>query len=217
MRINPLSKVRSMAKQTDSSARFLAVLLTVTLIVLLWSNIAPKDRATWLMEVVPVLIALPILTYTWQSFPLTRLLYILIFFHGLILMIGGHYTYAEVPAGFWFQEIFDLQRNHYDRLGHFAQGFIPAILVREILIRKTCLQAGRMLFFIVTSISLAFSAFYELIEWLAALIYGGEADAFLATQGDIWDTQWDMFMALIGAITAQFLLANIHDRQLVNL
>ncbi len=217
MRISPLSKVRSMAKQTDSSARFLAVLLTVTLIVLLWSNIAPKDRATWLMEVVPILIALPILTYTWQSFPLTRLLYILIFFHGLILIIGGHYTYAEVPAGFWFQEIFDLQRNHYDRLGHFAQGFIPAILVREILIRKTCLQAGKMLFFIVTSISLAFSAFYELIEWLAALIYGGEADAFLATQGDIWDTQWDMLMALIGAMVAQLSLARIHDRQLVKL
>jgi putative membrane protein len=132
-------------------------------------------------------------------------------------MTGGHYTYAEVPAGFWVQDIFDLQRNHYDRLGHFAQGFVPAILAREILIRTTALKPGKMLFFIVTSIGLAFSAFYEMIEWWTALLYGGSADAFLATQGDIWDTQWDMFMALIGAITAQLLLGHLHDRQLAEL
>ncbi|MFW2440873.1 MAG: DUF2238 domain-containing protein [Arenicellales bacterium] len=203
-----------MAKEADSSTRFLAILLAVTLIVLLWSNIGPKDRLTWFMEVLPVLIVLPILTYTWQSFPLTRLLYLLIFFHGIVLMVGGHYTYAEVPAGFWFQEVLDLDRNHYDRLGHFAQGFVPAILAREILIRKTCLQAGKLLFVIVLFICLGFSAFYELIEWWAALLYGGAADAFLSTQGDIWDTQWDMFMALIGAITAQLMLAATHDRQL---
>ncbi len=206
-----------MAIKADSNARFLATLLTVTLIVLLWSNIAPKDRTTWFMEILPVLIALPILTYTWQSFPLTRLLYFLIFIHGLILMVGGHYTYAEVPVGSWFQEVFDLQRNNYDRLGHFAQGFVPAILAREILLRKTTLLPGKMLFFIVASIGLAISAFYELIEWWAALLYGGKADAFLSTQGDIWDTQWDMFLALIGAITAQLSLARLHDRQLENL
>lgn len=132
-------------------------------------------------------------------------------------MVGGHYTYAEVPVGSWFQEVFDLQRNNYDRLGHFAQGFVPAILAREILLRKTTLLPGKMLFFIVVSISLAISAFYELIEWWAALLYGGKADAFLSTQGDIWDTQWDMFLALIGAITAQLSLTRLHDRQLENL
>lgn len=193
------------------------LLLASTLIILLWSNIAPKDRLTWFLEVAPVLIALPLLTYTWQSFPLTPLLYKLIFIHAVILMVGGHYTYAEVPAGFWFQEQFDLQRNHYDRLGHFAQGFAPAILAREILLRKTSLHAGKMLFYIVTSICLALSAFYELIEWWAALLYGSTAEAFLATQGDIWDTQWDMFIALIGSISAQLLLSKRHDRQLEKL
>jgi len=189
----------------------------ITLITLLWSNIGPEDRSTWFLEVLPVLITLPVLVYTWQSFPLTRVLYILLFIHGLILMVGGHYTYANVPAGLWFQEAFDLSRNHYDRLGHFAQGFVPAILVREILLRKTNLLPGRILFIIVVSISLAISAFYELIEWWTALLYGGEADAFLATQGDIWDTQWDMFMALIGAIVAQLALVRIHDKQLMKL
>ncbi len=196
------------------ATRLLMLLLASTLIILLWSNIAPKDRLTWFLEVAPVLIALPLLTYTWQSFPLTPLLYKLIFIHAVILMVGGHYTYAEVPAGFWFQEQFDLQRNHYDRLGHFAQGFAPAILAREILLRKTYLQAGKMLFYVVTSICLALSAFYELIEWWAALWYGSTAEAFLATQGDIWDTQWDMFIALIGAISAQLLLSKRHDKQL---
>ena len=174
----------------------------------------PKDRLTWFMEVLPVLIALPLLTYTWQSFPLTPLLYKLIFIHAVILMVGGHYTYAEVPAGFWFQDLFNLQRNHYDRLGHFAQGFVPAILAREILYRKTTLQTGKLFFFLVTSICLAFSAFYELLEWWAALLYGASAEAFLSTQGDIWDTQWDMFMALVGAISAQILLSGRHDKQL---
>ncbi len=196
------------------ATRLLMLLLVSTLIILLWSNIAPKDRLTWFLEVAPVLIALPLLTYTWQSFPLTPLLYKLIFIHAVILMVGGHYTYAEVPAGFWFQEQFDLQRNHYDRLGHFAQGFAPAILAREILLRKTFLHTGKMLFYIVTSICLALSAFYELIEWWAALLYGSTAEAFLATQGDIWDTQWDMFIALIGAISAQLLLSKRHDKQL---
>jgi len=196
------------------ATRLLMLLLVSTLIILLWSNIMPKDRLTWFMEVAPVLIAIPLLTYTWQSFPLTPLLYKLIFVHMLILMIGGHYTYAEVPAGFWIQDMFGLERNNYDRLGHFVQGFVPAILAREILLRKTLLQPGKMLFYIVTSIVLAFSAFYEMLEWWAALLYGGAADAFLSTQGDVWDTQWDMFTALIGAISAQLLLSKRHNKQL---
>ena len=196
------------------ATRLQLLLLVSTLIILLWSNIMPKDQLTWFMEVAPVLIAVPFLTYTWQSFRLTPLLYKLIFIHAVILMIGGHYTYAEVPAGFWVQDMLELNRNHYDRLGHFAQGFVPAILAREILLRKTLLQQGKMLFYIVTSIVLAFSAFYEMLEWWAALLYGGSADAFLATQGDVWDTQWDMFTALIGAISAQLLLSKHHNKQL---
>ena len=211
------SGIQNRLASSSNETRLTAILLALTLVILLWSNIGPKDRLTWFLEVSPVLIALPLLTYTRFSFPLTPLLYILIFIHAVILMVGGHFTYAEVPAGFWFQELFDLQRNHFDRLGHLAQGFIPAILAREILLRTTTLIPGKMLFFIVTSICLAFSAFYEMIEWWTALLYGGSADAFLATQGDIWDTQWDMFMALIGAISAQLLLGNLHDRQLKNL
>ena len=206
-----------MTRQSGTHTRLTLILLAITVVILLWSSIAPKDRLTWFLEVSPVLIAVPILMYTRRSFPLTPLLYMLIFSHAVILMIGGHYTYAEVPAGFWFQELFDLQRNHYDRLGHFAQGFVPAILAREILLRNTCLQTGKMLFYIVTSICLAFSAFYELIEGWTAHIYGGSAEAFLATQGDIWDTQWDMFSALTGAISSQLLLSNLHDRQLMKL
>jgi putative membrane protein len=213
-RIKLLRKTRLTVGKTLPATRLLILLLAATLIILLWSNIMPKDRLTWFLEVAPVLIALPLLTYTWQSFPLTPLLYKLIFVHAIILMVGGHYTYAEVPAGFWVQDMFDLNRNHYDRLGHFAQGFVPAILAREILLRKTPLQPGKMLFYIVASLCLAFSAFYELVEWWAALLYGGAADAFLSTQGDIWDTQADMFTALIGAISAQLLLSKRHDKQL---
>jgi len=211
------SDLRARLASSNSSTRLTAALLALTLVILLWSNIGPKDRLTWFLEVAPVLIALPLLTYTRYSFPLTPLLYTLIFIHAVILMIGGHYTYAEVPAGFWLQDMFDLQRNHYDRLGHLAQGFVPAILAREILLRQTTLIPGKMLFFIVTSICLAFSAFYEIIEWWTALLYGGTADAFLATQGDVWDTQWDMFLALLGAISAQLLLRNLHNRQLAEL
>jgi putative membrane protein len=169
------------------------------------------------MEVSPVLIAIPLLVLTYRSFPLTTLLYILIFVHAVLLMVGGHYTYAQVPAGFWVQDLLDLSRNHYDRLGHFAQGFVPAILAREVLLRVTCLQPGKMLFYLVLCICLAFSAFYEILEWWAAVIYGSEAEAFLATQGDVWDTQWDMFIAVLGAATAQLVLARLHDRQLTSL
>jgi putative membrane protein len=181
------------------------------------SGHAPRERLTWLLEVSPVLIAIPLMIGTRTRFPLTPLLYRLIFLHGLILILGGHYTYAHVPVGFWVQDAFDLARNHYDRLGHLVQGFVPAILAREILLRNTALSPGKMLFLLVTSLCLAFSAFYEMIEWWFAVALGADADSFLATQGDVWDTQWDMFMALIGAVSAQVLLARLHDRQLAGL
>jgi len=192
----------------------LVVMLAITLGVFIWSAIAPHDRLTWWLEVSPVPIGLILLIATYRRFPLTALLYWLIVLHGIILMVGGHYTYANVPAGLWFQEAFDLSRNHYDRLGHFAQGFIPAILAREILLRKSPLRPGKWLFVLTGCVCLAFSAFYEMIEWWAALIGGGDADAFLGTQGDVWDTQWDMFLALTGAITAQLTLGGLHTRLL---
>jgi putative membrane protein len=199
------------------TGRWLLLLLGAGALALVVSGIHPHDRVTWVLEVVPIFIGVPILLATRRRFPLTPLLYALIFLHALILMLGGHYTYAEVPLGFWVQDLLDLGRNHYDRLGHFAQGFVPAILAREILLRKTPLRPGGWLFFLVVSVCLAFSAFYEFTEWWAAVLGGSAADAFLGTQGDIWDTQWDMFLALTGAITAQLLLARLHDRQLARL
>ncbi len=193
------------------------ILLGIALLALIVSGIQPHDRITWILEVFPIFIGVPILWLTYRRFRLTPLLYRLIFIHALILMVGGHYTYAQVPLGFWVQDLFDLSRNHYDRLGHFAQGFVPAILAREILLRRSPLVAGGWLFFLVTCVCLAFSACYEFLEWWAALIGGAGADAFLGTQGDVWDTQWDMFLALIGAITAQLTLSRLHDRQLSDL
>ena len=190
------------------------VLLAAGVICLVVSGIHPYDRSTWFLEVFPVLVGAPLLIATYQAFPLSPLLYRLLFLHALILMIGGHYTYAQVPLGFWVQDLFHLGRNHYDRLGHFAQGFVPAMLVREILIRRSPLGPGKWLFFLVVCVCLAFSAFYELSEWWTAVIMGHAADAFLGTQGDPWDTQWDMFLALVGAVTAQLLLARAHDRAL---
>jgi putative membrane protein len=189
-------------------------LLAVVLAVLVWSGIEPHDRFTWLLEVAPVLIGLPVVLATRRRFPLTPLLYLLLAVHAVILMVGGKYTYAEVPAGFWVQDWLGLARNHYDRLGHFAQGFVPAILAREILSRRSPLRGSRWLGFVVVAICLAFSAFYELIEWWTAAASGEAADAFLGTQGDPWDTQWDMFLALLGAISALVLLRRVHDRQL---
>jgi putative membrane protein len=182
-----------------------------------WSAIGPYDRLTWWLEVLPVMIAAPILLVTARSFPLTTLVYWLIAVHALILILGAHYTYARVPLGFWIQDAFDLARNPYDRIGHIAQGFVPAIVAREILLRRSPLVPGKWLFFIVCSICLAISACYEFIEWWAALIGGGSAESFLGTQGDVWDTQWDMFLALNGAIAAQLLLSRMHDRQLARL
>jgi len=189
-------------------------LLAATGVVLLWSGIAPLERGTWWMEVAPVFIGVPLLVATFQAFRLSPLLYRLLFLHAVILAVGGHYTYARVPMGFWLQDLLDLSRNHYDRLGHLAQGFIPAILAREILLRRSPLRRGKWLFALVTCTCLAFSAFYELIEWWAALIGGEAAESFLGTQGDPWDTQWDMALALVGAITAQLLLGRMHDRSM---
>jgi putative membrane protein len=193
------------------------VLTALTLAALAVSAVNPYDRLTWWLETLPVVLGLPLLLVTRHRYPLTPLVYRLLFAHGLILMLGGHYTYARVPAGFWAQEVFDLARNHYDRLGHLAQGFIPAMLAREILLRQTPLRPGGWLFLLTTSVVLAFSACYEFVEWGSALALGGEADAFLATQGDVWDTQWDMFLALLGALLAQTLLSRRHDRELSRL
>lgn len=187
--------------------------LTCALLVL--SAFGPADRITWFAEAVPVMVAVPLLFATRNTFPLTPLLYLLLFLHGLVLLLGSFYTYAEVPLGHWLQELFGFERNHYDRLAHFMQGFTPAILARELLLRHTPLNKGGWLFLLVVCACLAFSAFYELIEWWAALALGSSADAFLGMQGDQWDTQWDMFLALCGALSAQLVLSNLHDRQLV--
>lgn len=193
---------------------FHTTLFAIVAAVFVWSGIAPHDRMTWWLEVAPVLIVLPILLLTAPRFRFTRLAYGAIALHAVILMVGAHYTYSEVPLFNWLRDSFDLARNHYDRVGHFAQGFVPAIVAREILLRRSPLRPGKWLFFIVACIALAISAFYEFTEWWAALLWGGAADAFLATQGDVWDTQWDMFLALLGALTAQITTARVHDRAL---
>jgi putative membrane protein len=195
-------------------ARLLIAGTLLTLAVLVWSGIRPFDRATWIMEVAPVMIVLPVLWMTQQRFPLTTLLYVLIFLHAIVLMVGGAYTYARVPLGFEVAEWFGWQRNPYDRLGHFFQGFVPALAAREILLRGGYVRGRRMPAFIVVCIVLAISATYELIEWAAALALGQGADEFLGTQGDPWDTQTDMFMALLGALMALVTLSRLHDRQL---
>ncbi len=183
--------------------------------VLIWSAVSPKDQFTWFLEVIPALIGLVILAVTYKKFPLTPLLYALILIHMVILMVGGHYTYAEVPFFDWIKEVLDQSRNNYDKVGHFAQGFTPAILAREILIRKNIVEGSKIwLNYIILSIVLAFSAFYELIEWWVALATGEDAEAFLGTQGYMWDTQSDMMYALIGAVAAIVLLSRLHDRQL---
>ncbi|MCW8891269.1 MAG: DUF2238 domain-containing protein [Sedimenticola sp.] len=195
-----------------------AILLGIVAACLLYSAVDPvADRFTWFLETVPVMIGIGLLTWTRRRFPLTRLLYQLLALHALILIIGGHYTYAEVPLFNWLRDSFDLSRNHYDRIGHLAQGFIPAILAREILLRRSPLQRDGWLLLAVTSICLSFSAFYEMIEWWTALLSEEAAEAFLGTQGDAWDTQWDMFLALIGALSAQLLLSRTHDNQLSDL
>lgn len=200
-----------------ASRRALAWMLAIVLPALVVSGIEPYGRGIWLLEVLPVIIVVPLLLATHRRFPLTTLLYVLIGVHALILMLGGHYTYARVPFGFWMQDLFDFSRNHYDRIGHVAQGFIPAIAAREILIRTSPLGSSGWLPFITVSVCLAISATYEFLEWWTALLAGAGADEFLATQGDIWDTQWDMFLAVCGAVAALVLLRRAHDRALARL
>jgi len=190
------------------------ILLGIGAALLVLSGIGPKDRLTWVLEVAPILIAVPLLLATASRFPFTALTYRFIFLHALVLMLGGHYTYAEVPPGFWVQDLFDLSRNHYDRLGHFMQGFVPALVAREMLLRLTPLPRGGWLFALVTASCLAISACYEFIEWWAALAGGESAEAFLGTQGDVWDTQWDMFLAFLGAMASQLALGRSQDQQL---
>ncbi|TXH68558.1 MAG: DUF2238 domain-containing protein [Lysobacteraceae bacterium] len=189
-------------------------LVALVLIALVVSGIAPKDRLTWLLEVVWVIIALPLVVLNWPRFPLTRLLVWLLAAHSLVLIHGGAHTYAETPLGFWLRDTFGFARNPWDRVGHLMQGFEPAILARELLLRLTPLRRGGWLTYLVLAACLSFSAFFELIEWWAALIYGADADAFLATQGDVWDTQWDMFLCLCGAALALLLFTRVHNRQL---
>lgn len=196
---------------------FLCFGTMILVILLVISGIQPFDRITWWLEVTPVLIVLPLLFATYKAFPLTAILYVLIFSHAIVLIVGGAYSYARVPLGFEIAQWFSLDRNPYDKLGHFMQGFVPTMVVREILIRNHILAKGKMLSFIVICIILAISASYELIEWAAALSLGQGAEEFLGTQGDEWDTQSDMFFALIGSITALLLLSRLHDRQIAKL
>ncbi len=193
------------------------ILALIVLLALALSGIAPYDRATWLLEVAPVLIAFPLLLWTYQRFALTRLLYVIIALHALVLILGGAYTYARVPPGFWVQDLFELSRNPYDKLGHFIQGVTPALLAREILSRRGFVVPGKMLGFMAICVALAFSAFYELIEWWVALLAGQGAEDFLGTQGDPWDTQSDMLMALLGALLSVIALAGLQDRQIARL
>lgn len=194
-----------------------ALLAAMVVGALVASGIAPYDRATWVMEVAPVLIALPLLVATRRSYPLTSLLYVLIALHCLVLIGGGAYTYARVPLGFWLQELLGTLRNPYDKIGHLMQGFVPALVAREILLRGAYVRGRRMVAFLCICIALAISASYELIEWAAALAMGQGADEFLGTQGDPWDTQSDMLMALLGSSTAMALFSGWHDRQLARL
>jgi putative membrane protein len=202
---------------TATYRRWLAVLTLVWGGALLVSGWSPFDRTTWWLEVAPVLIALPVLWLTAARFPLTRLALVLIGLHGLVLMLGGAYSYARVPAGFVVQDWLGLARNPYDRFGHLMQGFVPAIVIRELLIRIGGLVPGRLLAALVIAVCLAISASYELIEFGAAMALGQGADEFLGTQGDPWDTQWDMLMCLIGAVLALALLGRRHDRQLADI
>ncbi|MEP6744110.1 MAG: DUF2238 domain-containing protein [Gemmatimonadota bacterium] len=184
---------------------------------LVLSGIHPYERSTWFMEVAPILIAAPVLVWSWRRWPLTSLLYVLIALHAVILLVGGAYTYARVPLGFWVQDLFHLARNPYDRLGHFAQGFVPALIAREIFLRRGIVRSRGWSATLAVAVALSISLLYELVEWGAAVTLGQGADAFLGTQGDPWDTQSDMAMALVGALVAMFLLARWHDRQLAAL
>jgi len=203
----------------DSSARRtgLLILWIAVAVIFVWSAIRPHDYFTWILEVFPAIIGAVVLALTYRRFKFTILVYILIALHMIILMVGGHYTYAEVPIGNWIRDQFELSRNHYDRLGHFAQGFVPAMIAREVLLRLRVVKRGSWLNTLVISICLAFSALYELLEWTVSALTGSAGDAFLGTQGDVFDTQKDMAMALAGAIVALLVLSKLHDKQLAGL
>lgn len=190
-------------------------LLAVSAILVI-SCILTRDRGTWILEVFPVFIGVPILVLTFSRFPFTRLVYFFLVIHVLILAVGGIYTYAEVPLGFWMQDLFGFTRNHYDRIGHFAQGFIPALLIREILIRTSPLRPGKWLGFLVVTVCLSISAFYEFVEWWVTIYKGSSAEAFLGTQGDVWDAHWDMLFATIGATLSILLMSKLHNRFIRN-
>ena len=194
--------------------RLPALLAVVVALGLAASAWGARDRTTWLLETVWALVGLPLVVLTWRRFPLTNLLCCLLAVHALVLAVGGHYTYAQVPLGDWVRDTFGLARNPYDRLGHLMQGFVPAVLVRELLSRTSPLRGSRWLAPLTVCSCLAFSAVFEMLEWLAAVTGGHSADAFLATQGDVWDTQWDMFCALVGATVSVLVLSRLHDRQL---
>lgn len=212
--MHPTPTIRS--PPTPAEAGLLLLMVSTAL---LWSLVAATDRMTWFMEVMWVIAGIPVLIWRWKRFPLTRLLCWLLAAHALVLIHGGEYTYAQTPLGFWLRDAFNamgitIQRNPWDRVGHFMQGFVPAILARELLLRCTPLLRGGWLVYLVLAVCLSFSAFFELIEWWSALAFGADADAFLATQGDPWDTQWDMFTCLIGSCASLLLLSRMHDRQL---
>ena len=206
---NADNMMNAMPREKSLILAMLALLLIMAL-----SAIHPYDRTTWFMEVAPIFIALPVMIATFRRFPLTTLLYVLIFIHALVLIAGGHYTYARVPLGFWIEHAFSLGRNPYDKIGHFMQGFVPFLVTREILLRGGYLTSRRMAAFLSVCVAMAISAWYELIEWWSALALGQGADEFLGTQGDPWDTQSDMFFAFIGAITALVIMSRLHDRMM---
>jgi putative membrane protein len=208
LEVAPVEQLRHVRRRTPP------ILLVLVGAALVCTAIRPYDRLTWLLEVVWVIVGIPLVVLSWRRFPLTTLLCCLLAAHALILIMGGYYTYARTPLGNWARDTLDLARNPYDRLGHLAQGFVPAILVRELLVRHSPLRGSRWLAPLVVCACLAFSAFFEMIEWWSALLAGSAADDFLATQGDPWDTQWDMFLALVGAILSLVLLSRAHDRQL---
>jgi putative membrane protein len=197
--------------------RILLILLVILCALLIATSVSPFDRLTWLMEVSPVLIVLPVLVLTYRRFPLTPLLYFLIFLHAIILIIGGAYTYARVPLGFWLEDLFHFSRNNYDRIGHFFQGLVPALAAREVLLRLKFVSNRRMAALLAICVAMAISAWYELLEWGAAVSMGQKANDFLGTQGDPWDTQWDMFMCFIGSLVAMIGLSRIQDRQMKDL
>ena len=206
---NADNMMNAMPREKSLILAMLALLLIMAL-----SAIHPYDRTTWFMEVAPIFIALPVMIATFRRFPLTTLLYVLIFIHALVLIAGGHYTYARVPLGFWIEHALSLSRNPYDKIGHFMQGFVPFLVTREILLRGGYLTSRRMAAFLSVCVAMAISAGYELIEWWSALALGQGADEFLGTQGDPWDTQSDMFFAFIGAITALVIMSRLHDRMM---